>query len=125
MTRSPAGINCEKNFAHSVFPAPGSPQKTKFIFAATQLVSNSNTGTATYSSSTIFFTCIRSIGIDLRMQMLLPDMATDSCTILIRSVSVSASNKLFFLLKGLLTSLAIRWENCSTNFSVMPCLRIR
>ena len=31
-------MNPEKNFAHSVFPTPGSPQKTKFIFARTQLI---------------------------------------------------------------------------------------
>ena len=113
ITFSFAGINCEKNFAHSVFPAAGSPQKTKFIFAKTQFTSSPNISAEQYSAATASSGEKRTAGRDFRIEKDLPETATDSCTIVILKFSVSASKTFSIWLKLLLTSFATLPQNCS------------
>ena len=118
ITRLSFGINCIKNFAVSVFPAPGSPPNTKFIPAFTQFKSRCSTFSSQKSLFNIPSIVFLTRQGDLRIQTLVPVAATESWMILIRSSFVSASNTLFALLNCASTQFAMLCVKVSKKFSV-------
>ena len=92
MTLSSFLMKVEKNFAHSVLPAPGSPMKTMLRWAFTQSFKREMTSDEAYPVFSIVSSSILVFGSDLLMDKAMPPWDTEGWTTVIRSVSVSASS---------------------------------